>query len=210
VECSKHVLVFAKNNVVSRVKTRLGAIVGFPEASRIYHQLCLLTRQCLHPEEYQCYIYFSEHISDEALWSDARLIRRVQKGLTLGERMFSAFEDVFLAGPKSPQDPDFLHKVIIIGTDCPYLTPEIISESWASLDTHDLVIGPAKDGGYYLLGMKHLQPALFALPEWSTSYVLRQTCNIAAGLGLTIHLLPELEDIDTADDWKRYQQFCHR
>ena len=95
-------------------------------------------------------------------------------------------------------------KVVIIGSDCPKLSHDIIAKSFDSLDTTDIVVGPAKDGGYYLLGCKKVVDALFENIPWSTSMVLAQTIKKINDESLTFHLLEPLADIDTEEDWNRY------
>lgn len=91
-------------------------------------------------------------------------------------------------------------KVIIIGTDAPDISSEILQSSIDALDTSDIVIGPALDGGYYLLGMKQLHGHLFKDIEWSTGSVLQKTIEKAQAHHLTVQLLPSLTDIDTIED----------
>ena len=105
--------------------------------------------------------------------------------------MKNAFEKVFSAGSQ---------KVIIVGTDIPDLSKEVIIKAFELLDSNDVVIGPAKDGGYYLLGMKKMHTKLFDKIEYSTSSVLSETLLKIKELNLTYHLLPELRDIDTEED----------
>jgi uncharacterized protein len=91
-------------------------------------------------------------------------------------------------------------RVIIIGTDIPSLPLDHYKQALTLLDSHDLVLGPALDGGYYLIGLKRLVPELFAGIPWSTELVLAATQAIAAKLGLTTALLPAWRDVDTIAD----------
>ena len=112
----------------------------------------------------------------------------------MGERMDKAFQ-VALG----------LHaKAIIIGSDCASLTPTIIENAFELLDVYDYVIGPASDGGYYLLAMKEPRPELFQGISWSTDQVLSQTIERIKKRGQSYSLLPELSDIDRAEDWAKY------
>ncbi len=97
-------------------------------------------------------------------------------------------------------------KAVIIGTDCLEISPAIIMNSFVYLNNYDIVTGPAKDGGYYLLGMKKLHAQLFQNISWSTKEVLNQTIAICESLKLSLHLLPELSDIDDEDDFKKAQE----
>ncbi|MEQ8996584.1 MAG: TIGR04282 family arsenosugar biosynthesis glycosyltransferase [Coleofasciculus sp. B1-GNL1-01] len=124
-------------------------------------------------------------------WLGADLIYRQQSQGDLGKRMASAFEKSFAAGMTS---------VVIIGTDCPDLDTQIIAEAFKLLKTQDLVLGPAQDGGYYLIGLRRLIPELFMGIHWGTSQVRQQTIEIADRLGLAIASLPILHDIDRPED----------
>jgi rSAM/selenodomain-associated transferase 1 len=96
-------------------------------------------------------------------------------------------------------------KAVIIGSDCPGLTTLIINDAFAVLETNDIVLGPANDGGYYLLGCKKVYPALFEGIAWSTPYVLGQTIEKIENENLSYRLLDHLTDIDTLQDWLRYK-----
>ncbi|MEL6945483.1 MAG: TIGR04282 family arsenosugar biosynthesis glycosyltransferase, partial [Bacteroidota bacterium] len=94
--------------------------------------------------------------------------------------------------------------VIIIGSDCASLTTSIVKEAFVSLDAHDFVIGPAKDGGYYLLGMRTFQPSVFEDIEWSTEQVFANTIRNIKKLNASYALMPVLSDIDYWEDWLEY------
>ncbi|NEQ41189.1 MAG: glycosyltransferase [Okeania sp. SIO3I5] len=114
----------------------------------------------------------------------------------LGERIIRAFESAFERGMKS---------VVVIGTDCPSLTTEIMLEAFAKLTESDVIIGPATDGGYYLIGLKKIIPELFQGINWGTSEVLSKTVATAQNLNLVIDYLPELSDIDRPEDLENLQ-----
>jgi rSAM/selenodomain-associated transferase 1 len=105
--------------------------------------------------------------------------------------MSYAFTEAFAAGAR---------RVVIIGTDCPGLTASLLRQAFDQLATHDLIVGPATDGGYYLLGMSQLHAEVFANKQWSTATVLADTLADAARLGLDVAQLPTLSDIDSARD----------
>jgi rSAM/selenodomain-associated transferase 2/rSAM/selenodomain-associated transferase 1 len=120
-----------------------------------------------------------------------------QQGDGLGERLVHAFHAAFAEGAR---------RVMAIGTDCPELSAGRLAEAGAALERADVIIGPALDGGYYLVGMKQHQPELFQEIAWGTERVLRQTCARAKQLGLRVRLLPALSDIDEPEDlvvWRR-------
>jgi len=94
--------------------------------------------------------------------------------------------------------------VVIIGSDCPWLSDAEIEQAWNELETHDLVLGPARDGGYWLVGLREPKPAVFDGISWSTETVLEQTLERARGQSLRFLLLRELRDVDTLEDWHAF------
>jgi rSAM/selenodomain-associated transferase 1 len=113
----------------------------------------------------------------------------------LGERLVNAFRDGFRCA----------ERVVIIGSDAPEISREDIEAAWKALDDYDLVLGPAEDGGYWLIGLKSEQPALFEGISWSSSSVFNETMDRATAAGLKVHLLRKLQDIDTIEDLRRFQ-----
>lgn len=124
-------------------------------------------------------------------WFGTDMICHQQSGGDLGARMSAAFQTSFDLG---------IDKVAIIGTDCPKLKAEIIAKAFDELIDQDLVLGPAKDGGYYLIGLRRRIPELFDGIKWGTSEVFAETLMIAKNLGLNIAVLPTLADIDRPQD----------
>ena len=113
----------------------------------------------------------------------------------LGARLNRAFADAFASGAK---------RVVIIGSDCPYLRAEDVRTAWAALESCNVVLGPAEDGGYWLIGLHENQPALFANMAWSSNQVFGETVAHAKKLGLKTFLLRTLSDVDTREDWERF------
>lgn len=109
----------------------------------------------------------------------------------LGDRLHRAFTQAFAQGAK---------KVAVIGADCPGLTPALFTQAFAALDNQDLVLGPAMDGGYYLVGLNRPAPALFSKIPWGSGEVLAATLKQAQSLNLTTHLLKPLADVDRPED----------
>ena len=124
-------------------------------------------------------------------WLGTDLIYQNQIDGDLGARMTAAFQNFFDSG---------VDKVAIIGTDCPDLKAEILAQAFDELSDRDLVLGPAKDGGYYLIGLRRSIPELFDGINWGTSEVFASTRAIAQNLGLNIAVLPILADIDRPED----------
>jgi rSAM/selenodomain-associated transferase 1 len=116
---------------------------------------------------------------------------RAQPAGTLGSRLIAAFRHHFQAGAR---------RVILMGSDCPGVDVPLVSKAFGSLKEHDLVLGPAQDGGYYLIGLQRPEPRLFRRVSWSTDSVLAQTLLRARRLGLRSAILPTLRDIDTPED----------
>ena len=114
----------------------------------------------------------------------------------LGGRLANAFREGFRNGAD---------RVVIIGSDAPEISREDIEAAWSALDDQDLVLGPAEDGGYWLIGLKSEQPALFDGISWSSSAVFKETMDRARAGGLKVHLLRKLHDIDTIEDLRRFQ-----
>jgi rSAM/selenodomain-associated transferase 1 len=187
------VLIFQKNAILGKVKTRLAAGVGEEQALNIYIQLLAKTYLVLRDISVSITTYFSEFIPEKPTYPAGN--RMVQVGQDLGERMKNAFAENFELG---------IEKVVLIGTDCPSLEGKHIIQAFEALDQSDLVLGPTKDGGYYLIGMKRRADFLFEGITWSSELVLSQTLALAAEQGLQTSLLPILEDIDTLEDWERY------
>jgi rSAM/selenodomain-associated transferase 1 len=187
------VLVFQKNAIVGKVKTRLAAGMGELRALEIYGHLIQLTYSALEDVPVSIWTYFSDFIPEVVTAPIEKSF--VQEGQDLGERMAHAFARSFEAG---------MDKVVLIGTDCPTLLSQHLNEAFEALNKSDLVLGPATDGGYYLIGMTRRSDYLFEGITWSTSQVLSATVNVASQHGLTTTLLQELDDIDTQEDWERY------
>ena len=159
-------IIFVKNPVLGKVKTRLADALGEENALLIYQKLlqhtCLVTGNIIADK----YVFYLEFINHNDLWKNEVYKKKLQHGNDLGERMKNAFELLFQKGYK---------EIVIIGSDCYELTEEIIMNAFGELKQKDVVIGPAKDGGYYLLGMNIFIPELFTGKSWSTNKVLQET-----------------------------------
>ena len=187
------VLVFQRNEVLGKVKTRLAAGVGEELAMEIYRYLLNKTYLAFKEITVPVTTYFSEFIPENPIHSAEN--KQLQVGGDLGERMRNAFVAHLESG---------MEKVVLIGTDCPSLEGTHILQAFEALEHSDLVLGPARDGGYYLIGMKRRADFLFEGITWSSELVLSQTLTLAAEQGLQSSLLPILEDIDSPEDWERY------
>ena len=186
-------IVFVKNAIPGKVKTRLAAEVGDVRAMDIYKKLVSRTREVVSGLHLSTFIYYSAFLAEDE-WSSVIFEKRVQQGTDLGKRMSNAIRDIL----KEKQ------KVILIGSDCPTINQDHIKEAFNQLSTNQVVIGPSYDGGYYLIGMDNHYPTLFSGISWSTSSVLEQTMTIARDLHLRTALLKHEPDIDFASDWEEY------
>jgi len=124
-------------------------------------------------------------------WLGAELPLVPQSGSDLGERLDSAF---------AWAEENAYERTVVIGSDIPELQAEHISDAFERLKTADVVLGPARDGGYYLIGLRQRSPELFADLEWGTPRVLEETLERVGRVGLTCSLLGERTDIDSWDD----------
>ena len=187
-------LLMVKNPIAGKTKTRLAADVGNERALEIYAALTRHTRaQASALPDVTRYLYYSEYVDSADAWPARDYIKLVQTGAGLGDRMSAAFQRAFDRGHE---------RVVIIGSDCPGLTTQLLRESFAALSHDDLVMGPATDGGYYLLGLRHPQPGLFTDMAWSTDQVAGETLRRAQVKGLRIKELPVLSDVDRLADWE--------
>lgn len=187
----KLLLIFIKNPEKGRVKTRLAERIGKEKALEVYHRLLSITKKETLPLDCNRQVWYSRYVDKDDIWENGEYEKRLQKGQNLGERMQEAFRQAFVDG---------YEKVAVIGSDCAELTREIIQQAFSKLEDSDVVIGPSEDGGYYLLGMKSFYPDLFADIEWSTGSVFTQTVKRVENLGLSMRVLPMLNDIDTEED----------
>lgn len=186
-------LVFAKEPKEGHVKTRLARVIGDGPAKRVYEAFLKDTVINIRDDElYETKIVCTPESSIANL--DALLgFKDIshQKGDTLTERLASAFDDSFKSGYK---------KVVAIGSDAPLLDRHVVRESLKRLDDSDCVIGPASDGGYYLIGMRKCDNRIFSGISWSTKKVFEQTVDRVRELGLTASIMEKMSDVDEYDD----------
>jgi uncharacterized protein len=189
-------IIFIKNPTKGLVKTRLAETVGDEKALEIYLQLLEKTHNIVTNVNCKKYLYYSEKIIKNDIWENDIFEKKLQKGNDLGERMLNAFSEIFeLEGVKN---------VAIIGSDCPSLPPSFIDKAFEELRFNSFVIGPAYDGGYYLLAMRQLRYEVFDKIIWSGPLVLSDTLKKINKMVKTHYLLPALPDVDTSNDWENY------
>ena len=191
------VMVFLKAPRPGTVKTRLGRDIGHPRATAVYRALAEQQLDRI-PAEFCTEIHYAPRGAREEMrrWFGRRHLFRAQNGRDLGERMNRAFAHGFIRG---------FGRIIAIGSDCPELDGDCLRRADAELLGTDVVLGPATDGGYYLIGLRQPQPALFKDIAWSTETVLAETMVRVRKGGLSHRLLEEKEDIDDLAGWQRHQ-----
>lgn len=184
-------IIFVRNLEKGKVKKRLAKSLGDNKTLAVYKYLLEYTKDITVSCKYNLFVFYSHYIHINDVFDDNVFSKHLQEGNDLGEKMMNAFKKVFDLGCKN---------VCIIGSDCYELKTEILQEAFENLQEKEIVIGPATDGGYYLLGMKKLYPDFFINKDWGTSTVSDDTVEIINKLGLTFTSLPVLNDIDSIDD----------
>jgi rSAM/selenodomain-associated transferase 1 len=187
---TKALIIFIKNLIPGKVKTRLAAEVGDDAALRVYQHLLKHTKNVTQHLPVDIYVYYSDSLPGDDIWSTDTFQRRIQHGADLGERMVNALNEVLRTHSHT----------ILIGSDCIDLRNEDIQDAFSALEFADLVIGPSRDGGYYLIGMKQSHPILFQGIRWSTDSVFNGTRELIISLGLSMKVLAVRMDVDTKAD----------
>ncbi len=184
---NKILIIFAKKPKLGKVKTRLAKSIGTKKALDIYIQLLDYT------------IEQSKHVNatTKIYWfgNNGFSTENIQTGNDLGERMYNALSNEIMQ-----------NKVCLVGTDTPFLTSAIIEMAFNALEKFDMVFGPSKDGGYYLVASKVSIPKdLFFDKSWSHSMVLKDALKVCDKLNLSVKLMPPLLDIDTVKDYNEWK-----
>ena len=192
----KALIIFTRNPEMGKVKTRLAKTIGDLAALKVYRKLLEHTLHITRPLEVDKFVFYSEQIQENDHWDAATYSKELQNGVDLGERMHHAFELLFKKGYR---------QIVIVGSDIFELTTAGIREAFTHLDSTNYVVGPALDGGYYLLGMNALKKKLFENKKWGTRTVLKETLkNLEQE---QVVLLAAKNDIDTYDDLKKISGF---
>jgi uncharacterized protein len=192
-------IIFTRYPTPGAVKTRLIPAVGAGEAANLHRQMAENTLRQARILAARLPISIEVHFdgSDSqpmADWLGADLVYQAQGTGDLGVRMERSIDTAYQAGAE---------RIVLIGTDCPELTADILDRAFELLQSRDLVLGAAQDGGYYLIGMRQPQPELFVDIDWSTDRVCQQTIDIANRLNLAIGFVSTLADIDRPEDIPR-------
>lgn len=189
-------LIFTRNPELGKCKTRLAVKVGDTAALDIYEFLLQHTVSFTKNLAVEKWVFYSEDIWEKDIWDNSIYTKKVQQGPDLGMRMLNAFEQGFKAG---------FEKIIIIGSDMYQLSQTDMEEAFSRLDDHDVVLGPAEDGGYYLLGMTALKKEVFQDKKWGTDTVLSNTLQDLKSE--SVFMLPEKNDVDHYEDIKDIEAF---
>jgi len=193
---SECLIIFTRYPEPGKTKTRLIPALGAEGAATLQRQMTehtlaqvkeLQAKRLVSVEVY--FVGGNQQLMQS--WLGTSVIYRQQGDGDLGRRMAIAFQTALEAGKQ---------RVVVIGTDCPDLKAEVMVKAFNALEQHDLVLGPAQDGGYYLIGLCRLIPELFTGISWSTAEVLQQTMSIAQRLELAVAYLPRLSDVDRPED----------
>ena len=191
----KALILFAKTPRPGKVKTRLQPDISPEEASKLYQAFVLdLLGSTRNLEGTVRFLSCDPSKSDpyfKSLGERDHLDLIDQRGSDLGQRMRNAFEEVQAKG---------FERLVIIGTDCPNLSVKLIQKAFSYLEVHDLVLGPSRDGGYYLIGCRGKVPPIFDGIPWSGDQVFRLTLKRVMELNVNCALLPFWYDVDTMDD----------
>jgi rSAM/selenodomain-associated transferase 1 len=193
-------IAFVKRPRAGEVKTRLARDLGPGDAAELYRAMAdhVLRETAPVPAGYARLVRFAprEARDEIAAWLPGEPLEPQTAG-DLGARMAGAFAQAFADGAQ---------RVVLIGTDAPGLGRAHVTGAFAGLRDHRLVLGPAADGGYYLVGLSAPAPSLFEGIDWSTPSVLAATIERARAMGLVPSLLAELGDVDTVEDVRRERQ----
>lgn len=187
------IITFTRNPELGKVKTRLAKTIGNPSALAIYKKLLEHTESVLRPLNCDKAVYYSVKIRENDIWDSTIYQKHQQNGEHLGVRMANAFKHGF---------KNNYQKIIIVGSDLYDLKLEHINQAFEALENNDIVLGPAEDGGYYLLGMKQFHPKLFRNKNWGTDSVLKDTLKDLKEE--SVFLLETLNDIDFFEDLEKH------
>lgn len=198
----QHLIMFTRYPEPGKTKTRLIPALGDVGAANLQRQMTERTIFQVQQLQKSTDISWEVRFAGGNLqlmedWLGSDLVYHSQGEGDLGARMARSLAHAFDSGAE---------QVIIIGIDCPGINSDILTQAFEQLHTYDLTLGPAIDGGYYLIGLCHLIPELFVNIDWGTNQVLQQTVNIAQKLTISLAYLPPLADIDLPEDLPIWEQ----
>ncbi len=187
-------IVFVKNLIAGKVKTRMAKTLGDAKTLEIYKDMLLKIKEVIKFLPFEKAIFYSDEIDNNDIWENDIYQKYQQEGDDIGVRMHNAFEKMYNKG---------YGKITLIGSDCYQLTSSIVMASFRFLNDHEVVIGPAQDGGYYLIAMKGLYNGLFEDKDWSTDKVLKQTKEYLIKYNIKHTFVTELNDLDDEEDLRQ-------
>lgn len=196
-------IIFARNPESGKVKSRIAQDTSPEFALNCYRELLAHTLHLGEGISCQRLLFFSDHLPPASEYAQYELHR--QRGEDLGQRMEDAIRLALHQGAQ---------KVVVIGSDCQELTRDFVELAFKRLDDHEVVLGPALDGGYYLLGMRKLYHLLFEDKPWGESTLFAETLKDLQELQLAYSLLDPLRDVDHLEDisselMRRINDQCH-
>jgi rSAM/selenodomain-associated transferase 1 len=202
-QTQEQLIVFSRYPEPGTTKTRLASVLGDHGAAEIQKKLTehtiLQARQFLQSDPIEAIIYFDGGSLEQMReWLGPDLQYQHQGRGDLGQRMLKAFGAAFEQKYK---------RVVIIGADCPGLQASHMTQAFRALRHKDLVLGPAIDGGYYLIGLSYNEQSLFKEVAWGTDKVLEKTVTLAEQKGLSLYLLEKLSDVDRPEDLKNFNHY---
>lgn len=187
-------IVFVKNPIIGKVKSRLASTIGEYNAFWIYSDLLERTRTAVQDLQCDKVVFYSDFIDLDDNWRNVHYKKQKQNGDNLGDRMHNAF--------KWGLNKHY-NNIILVGSDIFYLDKEIIHNGFDELSMCDVVIGPSYDGGYYLIGLKKDNARIFEHIPWSTEEVYNKTIKVCKSESLVVKTLQLRTDIDCYEDFER-------
>ena len=187
----KLLIIFYRNPELGKVKSRLAKTLGEEKTLAIYLHLASHTQEVTKGLKEKKWVFYDRFIDREDFWENSIFEKRLQQGVGLGERMEDAFRQGFQAG---------FNSIVIIGTDCYALTSSLLEQAFDFLETQDAILGPARDGGYYALGLRSFHACLFQGKPWGKASVGSLTVKDFEKLRWRYSTLPTLSDVDEEKD----------
>jgi len=198
VTSNDRLIIFSKNPEHNRAQSLLVEDLSEEQALTVHHKLLVYTKEITKRLNCDKAVYYSHHIDNNDLWDNMIYSKGLQQGADRGEKMTDAFTKSFAAG---------MDRVVVIGTDCIELESYMIKEAFAVLENNDVVLGPAKDGDYYLLGMRKFLPTLLMDKDWKSMNLLMDTILDLKKLEAKYYLLKTLSNIKSLEDLNRISKF---
>lgn len=188
---------FAKPPVEGKVKTRLIPDLGVAKATQVYRYCLQYTLDLVRKSGYRYQIWLTDKTRDSIFNAEPY---HLQQGTNLGSRMWQAIDSQLREGKHTQSE------ILLIGSDCLDLNYFHFQQAISALSTHDIVLTPAHDGGFALIGCRVIDAQLFNRVKWGSNEVFIQTVNNAQSLGYQISILESVRDIDTLEDLSHYPE----